>query len=247
MAVPSVHSLSHIWNLDNGIVELTLNKNAFCFEMIDNDIVASASLNETIDFWNYHTGKLVISIQANASQVLLKQTSIPSNYLFSSDANGNISIWDTDTYSLVGTLKNHTKAVSGMVVLDNGQLVTASEDGWLLLWDVVNPVLLGSLSPFNNSIQSITKVTADTIAVGGLSNKVLIIKIDQQNRFNVINMTHVTDPNVIGLQLTYENILLIATGGGNVSFFDIFTYQLQQTVSVGSGLVAMDLYGKKEF
>lgn len=245
LAAPSIYNLIHIWNLTNSIVKLTLNDSANCFELLENGYLASSSLNSTIDIWNLKTGMLVYSIKTEAIQIYLMQSSI-SNFLFSGDINGNISIWDTNSYTLAGTLSGHTKAISGMVMVANGNLVSASEDNWIIIWEIIGSQV-NSFNPFNSSILSIEIIGENTIAVGGLSNMVLIIEIDENNGFNVINRTYVTDANVIDLQLTFENILLIATSDGNLNYFDINTWQLEQTIPVGSGLKVLEIFSKNKF
>jgi WD40 repeat protein len=244
LAAPSIHNLIHIWNLNNSIVELTLNSNAYCFESLVNGYLASASLNATIDIWNLQTGRLVRSIETNTSQIYLKQTNT-SNYLVGSNINGNISIWNTNNYTLVGKLTGHTKAITDMAIMGRGSLVTVSEDNWIILWDIGSQSILNKFNPFNGAILSVERVDDDTIAVGGLSDVVFIIQIDMLNQFNVINETHVSEANVIGLQRTCENILLIAMSGGNISYFDLNTFKIEQTWSFETGLIALEMICNK--
>jgi WD40 repeat protein len=244
LASSSPYNLINIWNLNNGLVNVTLAAKARFIEQLANGYLATVEGNNSIRIYNLQ-GSLASSLPVpSQDQTCLKQTAV-SNKLASCGLTGAIFIWDTDTFTLNTTLNGHTNKVNAIALLVNENLVSASNDGTIKLWNVSSSSCLASLSPLNGQqLFSIKNVSNSTVVVGGLSNQIAFVNVNASRQFNLVNVVTLSCSFVNAFAITYLNILLIAMDNSKLAYYDMNTFKLRQAVYLGSGGAAFDMLGK---
>ena len=102
--------------------------------------IVSGSLDKTIVIWQ----KLII----NETSYMLKATlfghtdfinfivALPNDLIASSSHDTSIRIWNLTTFECVGFLNDHTTIVWELAVLDNGNMISVSEDKSFIEWNI---------------------------------------------------------------------------------------------------------------
>jgi WD40 repeat protein len=90
--------------------------------------------------------------------------------LASAGTGANVRVQETATGRHLLTLRGHTKAVKGLTVLADGRVVTACQDGTIVLWEPAGSVESATLGPATTSITVVAispdgrRVAAGTLA-----------------------------------------------------------------------------------
>ncbi len=101
-----------------------------------NNCLASGSHDSTIKIWDLNSGTILREMKATGPSsvvyniVLLKNKS----QLASSYWDGVIRVWDYDTGRLVQELFGHTNRVFQLRLLENGNLISCSDDNTIKIW-----------------------------------------------------------------------------------------------------------------
>jgi WD40 repeat protein len=138
-----------IWSLETGQCLKTLNEHSSpvnAIFLLANNKLASGSSDKTVKIWNLDTYICDITLEDYNSPVFSLVES--KDYLFGGLENGDIVIWDLQTYEYVNTLKKHTYRTFWLLILSNGNLVSASLDHTIKIWNIDNmddPILIRTL------------------------------------------------------------------------------------------------------
>ena len=159
------------FNENNGQIK------SLCF--LGNDLIASASDNNTICIWNVNTGTLLKSIKLTLT-VLYTICSLGDNLIASGLAKGNISIYDITTGDVKYKLEGHTKSVYALCSLGNNRMASGSGDYTIRIWDIVAGTSLHTLSGHTKGISSICSLDTNRIGSASYDNTVRIWNITDQ-------------------------------------------------------------------
>jgi WD40 repeat protein len=194
-----------------------------------NGFLASTSWDNTISIWNTTSGKRVTSISLSTTHFFLKQTSI-SNNLASCDNTGHIYIWNLDSLTLNNSFSGISQTGFFMESLMNGHLLTASWDGFLQIWNFLQGVCVSILNPFYDVLAGVHLISNATFVTFGGSSYALLIEIDENLNFKLVD--RIATPGKINdmLLLTSDNLLLFAVDSQLV-FYNLSSAKITQMLN----------------
>ena len=126
-----------IWNVSSSSFNWTLittysqhSSNVYGLEWLDNDTLASGSLDKTIKLWSLTTGQTIRTIQTNQYVWSLKllNTNIHLASGLGFPGPGDINIYNLNDGNLVSSLKGHTSYVVDLVQISDNLLASSSYD-----------------------------------------------------------------------------------------------------------------------
>ncbi|MDX2040454.1 MAG: WD40 repeat domain-containing protein [Acidobacteriota bacterium] len=140
----------------------------------DGKTLASGSNDNTIKFWNAHTGQLLNTLRGHESSVLSVSFSPDGKALASGSNDQTIKLWDARTGQLSGTLKGHENDVSAVAFSpDSKTLASGSKDNTIKLWDAQTSQLLNTLRGHESSVLSVSfSPNGKTFASGSNDNTI---------------------------------------------------------------------------
>lgn len=98
-------------------------------------------VKENADFWKNFwevIGQVPLEIDAHQSAILDCAFSRSGSVLVTASTDGSLKIWNTDTWTQIGTLTGHKSAVNACAAgLDGRLVVSASDDNTLIVWNAV--------------------------------------------------------------------------------------------------------------
>ena len=163
-----------------------------CLTKINNNYFASASNDTTIKIWDYYNKKCIKTLEGHddciLSIILLKE----NNYLCSGAADLTIRIWDWERNKCLYILKGHEKWVKCVLELDNGIIISGSDDKTIKIWKDYNNIK--TIEEHNNSIRSLCQINKDYFASGSFDCS---IKIWNINTWECVQTLVGHDSNII--------------------------------------------------
>ncbi len=138
------------FNLSTNKIEKLIGRehkyiNHTVFHPTNSNILISWIENGTITYWDVELEEELCIIKASSeegsSHICINKT---GEYLASGNDNTYINIWDVNTkhrlaritnmFSMDGEIKGHTKRINTLTFIEDGSLLTASDDGTAKLW-----------------------------------------------------------------------------------------------------------------
>jgi WD40 repeat protein len=172
-----------------------------CLTKINNNYFASASNDTKIKIWDYFNKKCIKTLEGHEDCILSLITLKQSNYLCSGAADLTIRIWDWEKSKCLYILKGHEKWVKCVIELDNGIIVSGSDDKSIKLWkDNIN---IKTLQGHNNSIRGLCQINENFFASGSFD---FSIKIWEINTWECIQTLVGHDSNIICVISLNNNI-----------------------------------------
>ena len=163
-----------------------------CLTKINNNYFASASNDTTIKIWDYYNKKCIKTLEGHddciLSIILLKE----KNYLCSGAADLTIRIWDWEKNKCLHILKGHEKWVKCVLELDNGIIISGSDDKTIKIWKDYNNIK--TIEEHDNSIRSLCQINKNYFASGSFDCS---IKIWDINTWECIQTLIGHDSNII--------------------------------------------------
>jgi len=160
-----------IWNVSSSF-EWTLittysqhSSNVYALEWLDNDTLASGSLDKTIKLWSPTTGQTKRTIQTNQSVFSLKflNTNI---HLAAGLGKGEINIYNINDGNLVSSLKGHTSDVNDLVQISDDLLASSSDDQTVRVWNLTTNTCKFNLTGHTNRVFGLKQITSSKLASG---------------------------------------------------------------------------------
>jgi WD40 repeat protein len=138
-----------IYNFSTGEIVNSLNghnDSVESLEVLNEQIIASGSLDEKVIIWDLKTNLSKLSFTGHTFGVkCLKR--VLHNLLASGDSNGSIIIWDWQTGSIHHILKGHTASVwrSSLDLFDHQTLISGLNDKTIRFWNIFNGSILQTI------------------------------------------------------------------------------------------------------
>ena len=122
-----------------------------------NPLLASGSVDNTVQLWNRDTQTLVSTLQEHTDSVVSVAFSPDGSLLASGSADDTIRLWNPNTDTLLATLRGHTSDVLSIAFSPDGSLLASGgADGTVRLWNPVTETLQATLEAHMDSVLSVT-------------------------------------------------------------------------------------------
>jgi WD40 repeat protein len=119
----------------------------------DGKILASASVNGTIQLWETVTGQCLYTLEGQDSTITAATFTPNCEILASASVNGIVQVWDTATGRCLHVLTGHDSPVTAATFISDGKiLASASVNGTIRLWDITTGQCLYTLEGQDNPI-----------------------------------------------------------------------------------------------
>ena len=204
-----------IWDPNTGVLVQSLidhTARVNTLELLSNGDLASGSDDHMIDVWDLISYNLKYKIDAGDCVNSLKE--LNDGNLASAQSDSNINVWLLDNSiitasvnlnilsigsgSLAQSLTGHTAKVNDLELMENGDLVSCSDDLVIKVWDISKYLLRFELVGHNAPINKIKMLKNDVLASGSSD---MLIKI-----WNMTNQTFVTELVNVGNSLALEYV-----------------------------------------
>lgn len=120
------------------------------------DLVASGSVDNTLQLWNPRTHTLQATLRGHTGAVLSVVFSTDGTLIASGSMDDTVRLWNPQTRTLQATLRGHTGDVLNVVFSPDGSLLASgSADGTVRLWDPQTRTLQATLEGHTEPVLSI--------------------------------------------------------------------------------------------
>ncbi len=159
-----------IWNVSSSLNWTLIttysqhSSGVFGLEWLDNDTLASGSLDKTIKLWSPTTGQTKRTIQTNQWVVSLKL--LNTNIHLSAGVGYDINIYNINDGHLVSSLKGHTSLVRDLVQLSADLLASSSFDETVRIWSLTTNTCKFILKGHTDRVFGLKQITPNILASG---------------------------------------------------------------------------------
>ena len=156
-----VSNLIYLWNPHTGQLHATLPHDALIRAIAvnpDGNILASGSMDGTLQLWNPHTETLQAVLRGDTDGGILSVAFSPDGSLLASgSADGTLQIWDPHTETVRATIKGYSNSAILSVAFspDGSLLASGSVDGTIRLWDPYTRNLQTTIRAHRDSVLSV--------------------------------------------------------------------------------------------
>ena len=168
-----------VWNLNDWSLIGTLEghlDSVNCLAELNYDSVASGSHDGEIKIWSVSEWINLRSWKAHTAPIVSLVLLPKQKYLASLYQGQEIKIWDFTQGTLVKTLISD-QMIYTMVALRNGDLVSATDKGYIRIWDVENKSLKNTVFYGSNVIWCLALDLKGRLAVGTGNGDIRILNI----------------------------------------------------------------------
>lgn len=194
--------------------------------------------------WRYkNNGELVTTLEGG-DEILWVQWHPRGNVLLSGSNDANVWMWKIPSGDVMQLFKFHKKAVNaGSFTPDGKKIVTASEDGSLIVWDPKNATIIHKMTPSDSRFDcgGLTCLAYNkegtVVAVGGVAGKVKIISLINGALLGSLNEQKESIESI-----SYCDVLPIvacASVDGTVALYDTFTYKLRNVLIHDGAVISL--------
>ncbi|UKZ64546.1 uncharacterized protein TrAtP1_005761 [Trichoderma atroviride] len=144
---------------------------------LDNNQIASASENGTIQIWDVTTGTCIRTFGNNWNPNAL--ASLKNGRMVSVSNNMGVKIWDLTTGECTLRLANHGPGlysidIHSMISLTSERIATGLKSGKIKIWDLSTSICVQTLEGHDRSIQALDSYGNDRIISGSIDKTVRI-------------------------------------------------------------------------
>ncbi len=155
-----------------------------------------------IRIYDFYSGEILQLLESHSNTVLDLSFSDDNKYLVSGSTDKTVKVWSTgDDFNLYQTLSKHIGYVYAVKTLPGGNIISAGEDGQVILWKDNIPVKKYQHQDILLSVATNGK----HIAVTGSLNKILIFDLNL-NLLQTVN----SDTNPLGLEFSPNGQYLLS-------------------------------------
>ena len=156
-----------------------------CLVKINRNYFASASNDTKIKIWDFYNKKCIKTLEGHDDCILSLIILQKNNYLCSGAADLHIRIWDWERNKCLYILKGHEKWVKCLLELNNGIIISGSDDKKIKIWkDNIN---IKTLSDHNNSIRSLCQINSLYFGSGSFDSTIKIWSINTWECVQTLN------------------------------------------------------------
>ena len=163
-----------------------------CLAKVNNNYFASASNDTKIKIWDYFNKKCIKTLEGHEDCILTLIILKNKKHLCSGAADLTIRIWEWEKRNCLHILKGHEKWVKCVLELDNGIIVSGSDDKSIKLWK--NNYNIRTIVEHTNSIRSLCQINKKYFASGSFD---FTIKIWEINSWECVQTLVGHDSNII--------------------------------------------------
>ena len=163
-----------------------------CLTKINNNYFASASNDTKIKIWDYFNKKCIKTLEGHEDCILTLIMLKNNKFLCSGAADLTIRIWEWEKRNCLHILKGHEKWVKCVLELDNGIIVSGSDDKSIKLWK--NNYNIRTIVEHTNSIRSLCQINKNYFASGSFD---FTIKIWEINSWECVQTLMGHESNII--------------------------------------------------
>jgi WD40 repeat protein len=126
-----------VWNRSSGTITQTFKAHSNKITLLFNGYLASATIYATICIWNLTRRQSPIrNLTGHSARINSLVNLDPSRRIASGANDRKIKIWSVDRGEEMKTLSGHNGEINSLVFLPNGNLVSASMDKTIRIWDL---------------------------------------------------------------------------------------------------------------
>jgi WD40 repeat protein len=165
-----------IWNVSSSLnwnlvtTYLQHSSGVYALEWLDNDTLATGSLDGTIKLWSPTTGQTKRTIQTNQYVFSLKL--LNTNIHLAAGLNDSINIYNINDGNLVSSLKGHTHNVHDLVQISANLLASSSLDKTVRIWNLTTNTCKFILTGHTNEVYGLKQITPGILASGSLDRTI---------------------------------------------------------------------------
>lgn len=171
------HTL-RVWTLGSGECVAVLHGHkdelTACSLTPDGKTVISTAIDATVKLWNLASRRCIATLENDGRWATTCTVTPDGRHLVVGSDDGAITLWDLASHRRIGTLTGHRDYVTACLVTPLGQLVTASRDKDVRVWDLDSGACLHTLarpvadsSPALRGVEEQGWITALTLLPGG--------------------------------------------------------------------------------
>jgi WD40 repeat protein len=161
--ITSIYSSTN-WTL---IRTFTNHTNAVVgLEYINEDTIATGSMDNTIKIWSINFGETLRTINTNSGVYSLIAMITNCFYLCAGLVNGNINIYNIIDGSLIVTLSGHANYVNDLELIGNDLLASSSDDQTIRIWNLITYTSKFILNGHINKVYALKLISAVILASG---------------------------------------------------------------------------------
>jgi WD40 repeat protein len=201
-------------------------------EWIDQDTIASGSNNNDIKIWSISTGTTARTISTGIEVYCLKL--LPNGvYLASCLGNGQINIYDKNSWAFIRTLSSgHTSSIYDLALTNNGNLLASSSgDKNVFIWDLTRNTLRFILTGHGSPVYGLKMISNEILASGSADKSIKIWDITNDKLIRTMTNTHEIYWSV---DMLNDAVTLVSgTKGGLVALRNVNNGSLLRSINTG--------------
>ncbi|MBS0649274.1 MAG: hypothetical protein JSS10_08645 [Verrucomicrobia bacterium] len=176
-----------IWDLEKNQCLLTLDHTNYVFALVPlpQGKLISGSIRAT-KLWDLSTGECIREWGGSTFILPLDSTIVATACLYDK----TIKFWDYSTGQCIKTLKGHQDTVSSLLRLQNGLLVSASDDHTIKMWDTTTGECLKTLEGHTSQVKALALLSNETFASGSMDGIIGIWGVQPQTGSPVSPLIH---------------------------------------------------------
>lgn len=187
---------------------------------ISNNLLISASKDQTIKVWDINAGTEIRTCYGHNSDVTSISFSPDATQAISGDLDGNIILWDINTCQVSHKFSNETKIKSVSWSPNGNYVLSAHDNGMVKLWDI-------------KAKQELRTFTGHTDQVSDVSFSPDSSKVLSASKDTTIKLWNVETGKEIRIVITSTDDNSLTWQVTEMSFADKFLTQLQKGESLG--------------
>ena len=217
------------WNVDKGEIITRFKAHVdIVFDVVFNENgteLLTASWDGTVKHWGLTTNQLLGTIKTENAACYSVSFSKRDLYITANCFDNKIHCYETDSKELIRTMIGHTQTISDFMILKDGnQLVSASWDGYVKIWDFQSATLIDKIkNPSESDILSIAKNVNETLYFLGSADRKIYVYDVLKRTITHSFVAHQSAVSALKIHPT-ENILYSRSIEGEIKSWDLATY-----------------------
>jgi WD40 repeat protein len=192
---------------------------------LNEDRLASASMDMTIKIWNTLTGLCEVTLQGHGD-IPCTLARLRSDWLASGSMDRTIRLWNPSSGECTAAMSGHGDSILGLVALGDGQhLASGSADTTIRIWNAAAGKCIATLKGHTRAVTALAELSEECFASGSRDKTVQIwMKRDDGWHGTVL---FVADAEITALVFVRGLAVLVASdGSGRVHFLKVKDFEL---------------------